>query len=355
MVPKVSIIVPIYNVEKYLARCLDSLVGQTLEEIEIIAVNDGSTDGSLKILRDYGKREFRLIVINQENYGVSEARNAGINRASGEYLAFVDPDDWLNQDMYKIMYQKAREYECDIVMCSYVREFKTHSKLKEFDLPRELYLQNEDVKSIFLRRLIGPINDEIANPELLDAWGPIWSKLYKKDLIINNQLTFTDLKEIGTNEDSLFNIAAFSCATSCCFINKPLYHYWKENETSITSYHKPMLMGQWSKLFSIIRSFIAELQLSQDYSAALNNRISLATLGLGLNTISKNNADSPFVIYKKLKTILNNEQIQHSLRTFELKRMPVIWRAFYFCAKYRFVAGYYCFLHTIEFLRKRVR
>ena len=355
MAPKVSIIVPIYNVEKYLPRCLDSLVGQTLYDIEMIAVNDGSTDGSLEILRDYGKRDFRIKISNQENYGVSEARNAGITLAKGEYIAFVDPDDWVEQDMYNIMYQKAIEYECDVVMCSYMREFKDHSKIKEFDLPRELYLANEEVKSFFLRRLIGPINEEIGNPELLDAWGPVWSKMYKRDLIINNALTFTDLKEIGTNEDSLFNISVFSCATSCCFINQPFYHYWRENETSITSYYKPMLMQQWSNLFDTLHSFIEKAQLDQQYTEALNNRIALATLGLGLNTISKNNADFPLGKYKKLQAILKNEQIRHSFRTFELKQMPIIWRAFYFCAKYRFVIGYYCFLHSIEFLRKRVK
>ena len=355
MIPKVSIIVPIYNVEKYLSRCLDSLVGQTMDDIEIITVNDGSLDNSLSILRDYSKKDSRIIVINQENYGVSEARNAGIALARGEYIAFVDPDDWIEKDMYTTMYQKAIEYDCDIVMCSYVREFNSHSKIKEFDLPRELYLPKEELNSFILRRLIGPINDEIANPELLDAWGPVWSKMYKRDLLINNAISFTDLKEIGTNEDSLFNMEAIYYSESCCFINKPLYHYWKENETSITSYYKPMLMEQWSTLFNRIQTFIEKAQLSTDYTIALNNRISLGILGLGLNTISKDNQNSLVAKYRELQTILNNGQIRHSFSTFELNQMSIHWRAFYFCAKNRFVIGYFCFLHSIEFLRRRVR
>lgn len=355
MVPKVSIIVPIYNVEKYLARCLDSLLAQTLHDIEIMAVNDGSTDRSLDILHAYKIRDSRIKIINQENFGVSEARNAGIAKASGEYIAFVDPDDWIESEMYSTMYEKANEYNCDIVMCSYVREFKDHSKIKVFELPIEYHFKNEEVKSFLMRRLIGPINEEISNPELLDAWGPVWSKLYKKDLITNNGIKFTNLKEIGTNEDSLFNIEAVYNAKSCCFINEPFYHYWKENETSITSYYKPMLMQQWATLFSKINSIIKKAKLDNEYMRALNNRIALATLGLGLNTISKNNSDSPLMKYKKLQSILNDEHIRHSISTFELNQMPFAWRAFYLCAKYRFVIGYFGLLHSIEFLRKRVR
>ena len=355
MVPKVSIIVPIYNMGKYLARCLDSLVGQNLNDIEIITINDGSTDNSLEILQNYKYMDTRIKVINQENLGVSEARNAGIEIANGEYIAFVDPDDWVDSDMYATMYEKAIEYQCDIVICSYVREFKGHSKLKEFDLPKEYHFKNEEVKNFLLRRLIGPVNEEISNPELLDAWGPVWSKLYKKDLIINNGIKFTDLKEIGTNEDSLFNIEASYYAHSCCFINKPLYHYWKENVTSITSYYKPMLSKQWLTLFNTISSIITKAELDNEYMTALNNRISLATLGLGLNTISKSNSDSAYVKYKKLQNILNDKHIRHSFQTFELNQMRVPWRAFYFCAKYRFVIGYLAFLYSIEFLRKRVR
>lgn len=98
---KVSIIVPVYNVEKYLKRCLDSLVNQTLKDIEIICVNDGSTDGSLAILDEYVRNDDRIVVINQENSGQSVARNRGIDVAKGEYIGFVDSDDWVSEDYLK--------------------------------------------------------------------------------------------------------------------------------------------------------------------------------------------------------------------------------------------------------------
>ncbi len=101
MKPKISIIVPIYNVEKYLRRCLDSLLIQYFKDIEIIAINDGSTDLSLQILNEYAIKDDRLKIIDQSNGGVSSARNAGIDAASGEYIGFVDPDDWVDKEMYE--------------------------------------------------------------------------------------------------------------------------------------------------------------------------------------------------------------------------------------------------------------
>src|SRR4051794_17458760 len=127
MKPKISIIVPIYNVEEYLRRCLDSLLTQSLTDIEVIAINDGSPDSSLQILNHYALKDNRLKIIDQSNGGVSSARNAGIEAANGEYIGFVDPDDWVDKEMYKIMYQTAVTEQADIVMCSYMREFGSHS------------------------------------------------------------------------------------------------------------------------------------------------------------------------------------------------------------------------------------
>ena len=124
MKPTVSIIVPIYNVEKYLGRCLDSLLAQTLKNIEIIAVNDGSTDLSLKILKEYSIKDSRIKIINKPNGGVSSARNEGIQLASGEFIGFVDPDDWVDPEMYEDMVNHAKNEKADIVMCSYIENLQ---------------------------------------------------------------------------------------------------------------------------------------------------------------------------------------------------------------------------------------
>lgn len=355
MKPLVSIVVPVYNMEKYLDRCLDSLITQDLKEIEIITVNDGSTDTSRQILSDYAQKDSRIIVLDQPNGGVSSARNFGIQVSQGKYIGFVDPDDWIDPEMYKDMYQTAFHHQADIVMCSYMREFSSHSKEKEFHLPSRMYIQDEEVKSKIMRRLVGPLNEEVASPELLDSWGTVWSKLYRTTLIKENGLQFVDLQEIGTNEDSLFNIQAFYHTNSFVFINQPYYHYWRENSQSVTSGYKPNLIQQWGTLHDYIHRYIREKQLNNDFDLALRNRICIGTLGLGLNTISKRNTSSPLMKIKSIKSILNETQIKRSFKQLDLSHFPIVWKAFYFCAKIRSAAGLYVMLITIDRLRKLMR
>ncbi len=114
--PKVSIIVPVYNVENYLNRCLDSLINQSFDDIEIICINDGSTDRSLEILKDYEKKDNRVKIINKENSGVSNCRNKGIKVSNGEYIVFVDSDDWIDIDTYEIMMDNIIKYNADIAV-----------------------------------------------------------------------------------------------------------------------------------------------------------------------------------------------------------------------------------------------
>lgn len=353
--PAISIIVPIYNMEEYLKRCLDSLLAQTMTQIEIIAVNDGSTDTSLNILADYKRKDERIIIINKENEGVSAARNDGISRAKGEFIGFVDPDDWVSSDMYENLYQQAKNGNTDIMMCSYFREFGTHSKEKKFNLPYLVTYEESEIKNTVLRKLVGPLNEEIANPELLDAWGTVWTKLYRAELLKENEIRFTNLSEIGTNEDLLFNIEAFYYAKNFEFINAPYYHYWRENNSSVTSRYKPDLLGQWFTLYSKIECFLINKDNNKDLHLALNNRICIGTLGLGLNTISKENVESHFKKMKKINNILVDQRIKQAFEHFDLSPFPLIWKVFYFCAKTRSAVSFYFILLVIERLRKIVR
>jgi glycosyltransferase involved in cell wall biosynthesis len=355
MKPKVSIVVPIYNVEKFLSRCMDSLLSQSLTDIEIIAVNDGSTDSSGEILHKYAKRDSRVKVLDKKNGGVSSARNTGLSIACGKFIGFVDPDDWIDPEMYETMYYTAYKEKADIVMCSYIREFGTHSKVKEFNIAEFERFNNDELKSKILRRLVGPLHDEIANPEMLDSWGTVWSKLYRSEILKGKDLSFTDLSEIGTNEDSLFNIEALYYANSFYFINKPFYHYWRANDSSVTSRYKPQLLYQYINLFQKIEEFIKKHQLGNEFLIALNNRICLNTLGLGLNTISRGNKTSSIRKVKKLKEILNHNMIRRSFIPLEMSHFPIVWKAFYFCAKIRFASGFYFLLLSIDILRRTMR
>ena len=124
----VSIIVPVYNCAQFLNRCMDSLVNQTLKDIEIICINDGSTDNSPEILQEYAAKDSRIKIINKENGGLSSARNRGLAAAQGEYLGFVDSDDWVDLDFFEKLYNAAKKYDTDIATGGIIRLHKYNQK-----------------------------------------------------------------------------------------------------------------------------------------------------------------------------------------------------------------------------------
>lgn len=163
--PKVSIIVPVYNVEKYLSKCLNSLINQTLREIEILCVDDGSTDNSAKILENFVQKDCRVKVFSQKNSGQSVARNVAIEHASGEYLGFVDSDDWVDSDYFEKLYNAAKENDCDIACAGFKR-------CKRFRSPiRKAY---KEVK------IYSNINDKVLIDKL-PKHNYLWNKIYKRE------------------------------------------------------------------------------------------------------------------------------------------------------------------------------
>ena len=352
--PQVSIIVPVYNVENYIERCLNSLVNQTFKDIEIITINDGSTDKSLELINKYVKEDIRVSVIDLGDEGVSYCRNLGIEKANGKYIMFVDSDDWIDSNMIEAMYKKAEENKLDLVMCSYIREFKDHSKEKRFNLPEEIIYKEDKVKNELLRKLVGPVKEELSNPEMLDALGTVWGKLYRADIFKENKINFVDLKEIGSAEDTLFNIFTFNYLSKVMFLNKPMYHYWRDNPKSVTSQYNPKLKEQRKVFFKYISDFIKENNFEQVFEEALNNRICTSVLGLGLIECSKNNKISRINKIKNIKKIINEEYIRNAYKNLELKYFSIHWRIFYFFIKNKMSFCSYLMLSTIEFLRAKI-
>lgn len=171
---KVSVIVPVYNVEKYLKRCLDSLINQTLSDIDIICINDGSKDSSLKILEQYAQKDSRIVIYNQENSGLSVARNTGLEHASGEYIGFVDSDDWVDLDFYEKLYNSAKNNNADIAVADFIREHP-NKKPKRLKLKEEkIYTTPED------KFMICKVHRE----------GCVWNKIYRTEFIKSINLKF---------------------------------------------------------------------------------------------------------------------------------------------------------------------
>lgn len=350
--PLISVIIPIYNVEQYLRQCLDSLVNQTLKDIEIICVNDGSPDKSIDILNEYKEKDNRIVVINQMNSGVSIARNKGISIACGEFLMFVDGDDWVDTSMCEKLYKTATDENADCVMCSYQKEFEDHSVNSHIFNKDRIVLKGNDVKNNFHRQLFGLVGDELSNPQNGDIIVSPCMQLFKIDVCKN--VEFIDIKEICTFEDGLYQIGVYENCDTFVYIDEPLYHYRKTNEQSLTTKYRPDLFEKWQHLFDIMQGIIDEKKYDKKYNEALNNRIALSMIGLGLNEISaKDKSISKKA--RRLKQILKTERYEKAYKQLKIQYMPFQWKVFFLLCKYKMTHLLVLMLECIEFLRKRVK
>lgn len=207
---KISVIVPIYNAEKYIEKCLWSLINQTIKNIEIILVDDGSIDRTGEICNRLATENKNVKYFKIENSGCSFARNYGIKKSIGEYITFVDADDWVDKNMYFEMYQKSKDEELDILICGYEKINQRDEVIEEI-FP-ELKLKNDYI-------------------DLKSAWfNCVWNKIYKRNLIIDNDIKFLEKCHMG--EDMVFNIKIFKIAKKIEVINKVYYKYFI-NENSV--------------------------------------------------------------------------------------------------------------------------
>lgn len=349
--PLISIIIPVYKIEEYIAHCLDSVLGQSYENIEVICVNDQSPDGSLEILKAYAEKDSRIKIIDKQNEGVSLARNAALRLASGQYVMFVDGDDWIDTDTCEAALNTAQEHDADIVLFGYMREFSGASLEKRIFEQDIILFDEHDCKNNLCRRIAGPLGQELGIPENADALSPVWGKLYRADLIKNNGIEFKDIRKLGTFEDGLFNLDCFYVAKSAVFINRPFYHYRRTNAASITAVYKKDFLSQWQNLFSIIENFIRDNGCEEDFSRALNNRIALSILGQGFNVMASP-ADTASKI-KEIKKIINLPLYRQAYKNLNFSFFPLHWRVFYGFAKLRFATGVYMLLWVIKKLMER--
>jgi len=213
---KVSVIIPIYNQEKYLSQALDSLKNQTLKDAEFICINDGSTDKSLEILNKYAKNDNRIKIINQKNQGCGCARNNGLKIAKGEFISFLDPDDWLEKNALESLYNKAKKQNCDMLVFDFRKVNKSGKTIGFFNLKKRLHrFYNINPNENFNWRNI--------KPKVLGGMYPVsWNKFFKKDLIKKNKLHFA---KCNLAEDNVFVFGATLNAKSIGYSDQCLYNY----------------------------------------------------------------------------------------------------------------------------------
>lgn len=213
---KISVIVPVYNVEKYIRKCIESIINQTFKDIEIIIVNDGTKDNSIKIAEEY-LSDKRIKIVNKENGGLASARNAGMRVAKGEYICIIDSDDYIEENMLEILYNESQGN--DIVICNNYDHYEKDNSYK-------VKKKNDCIKNI----------DE----EGIYFWGyvglEVWNKLYRRKFLTENNVN--DIEGI-VHSDVFFNIKTLFLAKKVKYIDKPLYHYISSRPGSITKQKTP--------------------------------------------------------------------------------------------------------------------
>ena len=218
--PLVSIIVPVYNAELYLKRCIESILTQTYQNIELILVNDGSIDGSLDICRQFAEKDVRVIVIDKPNSGVSDSRNCGMAKAKGKYLQFADSDDWLVPDATELLVQRAEQSKCEFVITPFYRVIE------------RILLVNGHIKED------GKYTIEAFALEMMKApanfyYGVMWNKLYRRDIVKNNNLQCDPA--VNWCEDFIFNLQYLCHVQNVYVLQEPIYFYLKRRNSLVST------------------------------------------------------------------------------------------------------------------------
>ncbi len=233
MVPKVSIVIPIYNVAQFLVECLDSVVNQTLKEIEIICVNDGSTDSSLEIVKRYAAKDDRFVIINKKNAGYGHTMNRGIEKARGKYIGITESDDYIMPRMYEQLYTIAEKHHLDVVKSDYY-EFNTISGRKNLD-----YIKTCNMDTSYYNHPIVNSKEHILFHFKMNTW----TGIYRTEFLRENNICHNETPG-ASYQDNGFWFQTLSLAKSVYFLNKAFYCYRQDNpNSSINSNSKVYAMN----------------------------------------------------------------------------------------------------------------
>ncbi len=339
---KISVIVPVYNVEKYVGRCIQSLISQIHRNIEIIIVDDGSSDKSGEIVDRMKERDDRILVCHKENGGVSSARNRGLDMATGNYIMFVDGDDYLEIDCISQLVKYITP-EVSLVMFPYIREYeKKHirTELFEFDEDimkeqyknaeetfenHDIWFTNREVKEKLLAKLIGPGEaGKKISPLGMERLNTVWGKLYRRDAIGN--IRFTDIRKIVA-EDGWFNIQVFAeIKGSVVYTNSTFYHYEKENQSSLLhTYNADYIERKWT-FYRYLKDFLTEKNQKKfelNYSNRIVCELLEVVLNIGISELTYSEKR------RELKRILTEKDYDTYFKKADLNHMDLKWKLFF--------------------------
>lgn len=333
---KVSAVVSIYNIEKYLHDCVDSLIGQTLKDIEIILVDDGATDSSPRIVDDYSSRYDNVVAVHKANGGLSSARNEGMKYATGEYIIFVDGDDWLEKTALAEMYNNAKQNRTDMTMCCFYRSRDNRNipsremKVVKMFQQDTVYDTQRDIFENVLFHMIG------TDPEAeldVDVHMSVWRCLYRRTVLMEHGCQFKSEREY-ISEDIIFHLDTFPFINRLSTVAKPLYYY-RENDQSLTKKYKPDRFEKECFLYSAVMEKIQQNQFSSQVTLREQRSFIGRARGCIIAEVRDNTKADFIEKVKNIRRILNNAQLQEVLRSFPIQRLNAKLRLLALCMRYK--------------------
>ncbi len=286
---KISVIVPVYNVDKYLYKCVSTILKQTLKEIEIICVNDGSTDSSLNILKDFKKEDERIIIIDKKNGGYGTACNKGLEAASGEYISIIESDDFIDEHMFENLYDIAVNNNADIVKSAYYEYKESKDEEEESVNKINWSMQYNMPNRVFTI-------DEY--PQFLYFHPSIWSCIYKTSFIKNNNIKFVEPKGAGW-ADNPFQVKTLCLADRICYTDRAYYYYRLTNDNSsstVVNINNPFDRSRE------IHSFLEKNNINNENMLANLYKREFSYIDIVLSCITEDMFDYS---YKKVKELIS--------------------------------------------------
>lgn len=328
----VSLILPIFNIKfEYLKKCLSSLLNQTYENLEIILVDDGSTNNVSSLCQKYIRIDQRIRLIRQQNQGAAVARNTGLKAATGKYICFIDPDDWISVDYVFKLLKGIKKTNADFVVADCFVAHGESVRINHFlNLPEtDLKAQR---KNLLLYQLVGK---KICSyyPPLIAAGVP-WGKMFQKNFIEKNDLHF--FPWLRFNEDNVFCLYAVESARSIHYLPEPLYYY-RKNSSSTSLKYTPLIINYFEDYFDETFKFLSHFKKEKKmYFAAMMKELTSFNSILGQYFFNKKNPDSYRQAKKKLDTLLSKKRYQYALNNVNYSYLTKSEAVFVFCLKHHF-------------------
>lgn len=316
---KVSVIIPIYKVEKYLSRCLESVVNQTLDDIEIVLVDDGSPDSCPEICDRYAKKDSRIKVIHKKNEGLGYARNSGMLIATGEYIAFLDSDDYVSKDMYEKVYSELKRTDADCCVTGYVVKKDSGDEIhKENPLGTAVY-ESDDIITKVLAGMLGSKPDQARDT---DVGMSVWKCVYRKELLQDKGILFPSEREL-ISEDIIFQIRVLSQVKRVCTISEVMYYYCENaNSQSLTKTYSKDKFDRYKKLYNVELEMLSKIKFCEE-TRLRATRMFLGNTRVCIKQICQSTENSKQEKKTLLQEICDDKEIQDVLKWYPWKDNPL--------------------------------